>query len=242
MTCYESQHLPPNEWGLLSVCLRLSRGGKSRLFFDGRKMAARFSGTSKTSIYRLAARLVTAGWLVPLNGVGRKNAEGNNRYEATQYRVLTHAEWITTYGTSQCAVCKDPFPSLGMDCQSIPKIAKNHSQNSEKPFPPAGHSFVGTVFVEPFVPVKISEDQSEEQLRPWMRPFKQVIQERLKHNPDPKCKVCAGTGRVSVNHLGDRTTMPCSCRRDRNANQPSESRNSDTPEKPESSCALGASA
>jgi prepilin-type processing-associated H-X9-DG protein len=50
--CYESQHMHPKEFALLTVCLRLTNGGKNILYFDGRNMAARFKGASKSSMYR----------------------------------------------------------------------------------------------------------------------------------------------------------------------------------------------
>jgi hypothetical protein len=95
--CYESNHLHIREWGLLDVLQRVTKGCKSTLFFDGRTIAGWFSGVSKTAIYDSKDRLVREGWLIPLNGTGKKRQSGSKRFEATQYRVLDHEEWIKTH-------------------------------------------------------------------------------------------------------------------------------------------------
>lgn len=141
--CYESQHLHPREWGLLHVLQRVTKGCKSTLFFDGPTIAGWFSGDSKSSIYRSAARLVRDGWLIPLNGAGKKRKPGSKRFESTQYRVLNHDEWIKTHKGE----CK-PFPKEGTD--SIPKVGNGpfpkegtvHSHFDKKPFPIEGRSSV----------------------------------------------------------------------------------------------------
>jgi hypothetical protein len=141
--CYESQHMHPREWGLLHVLQRVTKGCKATLFFDGPTIAGWFSGDSKSSIYRSAARLVRDGWLIPLNGGGKKRQPGSKRFEATQYRVLDHAQWIKTHKGK----CK-PFPNEGTE--SIPKVGNGpfpnegtvHSHFDEKPFPIEGRSSV----------------------------------------------------------------------------------------------------
>jgi hypothetical protein len=75
--CYESNHLHIREWGLLDVLQRVTKGCKSTLFFDGRTIAGWFSGVSKTAIYDSKDRLVREGWLIPLNGTGKKRQSGS---------------------------------------------------------------------------------------------------------------------------------------------------------------------
>lgn len=158
--CHESHHLTLQQWGLLSVCLKLTSGGKNKLFFDGRKMAARFSGMSKSTIYRIVAKLEEGGWLVPQNATSGKTRKTQARkpdgsYVPTEYTVLTHEAWAENNGTQQClksegtvptdengAVPTDengPFPKQAL---AVPKTDISRSQNSASPFPPVGHSFI----------------------------------------------------------------------------------------------------
>lgn len=143
--CYESQHMHPREWGLLNVLQRVTHGGKRTLFFNGRSIATWFSGVSKTTVYQSAARLVSEGWLVPLNRAGKKRRPGTERYESTMYRVLTHTEWIKTEkGKGKC----NPVPEEGLE--SIPESGTGPVQKEglsqsgipKKPVRNEGHSYV----------------------------------------------------------------------------------------------------
>ncbi len=107
------------EYALWEVCMRLTAGAKNKLFFDGRKMAARFTATSKSSIYRIAQSLISKGWLTPLNGEGHKRHKGSGMYQATEYKVRTHEEWTAKYGTKQC--CREPLDELPAETP-VPKI------------------------------------------------------------------------------------------------------------------------
>jgi len=143
--CYESQHMHPREWGLLQLCLQITRGGKTTLFFDGRKMAARFAGVSKDTIYRSAAKLVSAGWLIPLNGIGKKRANGSEHYQATMYRVLSHAEWIKTeIGKGKCKPVSEEGLEASRELGTEPVALQGlgQSQNGHMPVPEVRHSFV----------------------------------------------------------------------------------------------------
>jgi hypothetical protein len=111
--CYASQHLHPGEFAVWEVSMRLTSGGKNTLFFDGRSMAKRFSGISKDYVYRAVKKLVMKGWLSPLNGPGRKMNKHTRRYEATQYHVLCHSEWVSVHGSSHCAGRADETGPLG---------------------------------------------------------------------------------------------------------------------------------
>jgi hypothetical protein len=120
--CYESNHLHIREWGLLDVLQRVTKGCKSTLFFDGRTIAGWFSGVSKTAIYDSKDRLVREGWLIPLNGTGKKRQSGSKRFEATQYRVLDHEEWIKTHKGE----CK-PVRNEGLE--SSPEVGTSPVRN-----------------------------------------------------------------------------------------------------------------
>ena len=147
--CFESQHMHPREWGLLHVLQRVTKGCKSILFFDGPTIATWFTGVSKSAIYESKDRLVDDGWLVPLNGKGRKRRSGSKRFESTQYRVLSHDEWIKTH-KGKC----QPFRNEGTESipergngaipesgngtipergnGAIPEMRKNHSGTREE--------------------------------------------------------------------------------------------------------------
>jgi Fe2+ or Zn2+ uptake regulation protein len=147
--CYTSQHLTPQEHGLLDVCMRLTSGGKNTLYFDGRKMAARFSRISKSSIYRTVGTLVSSGWLKPLNGGGKKRRNGTEQYEATQYQVMSHEQWITKHGTEECCQGRqvEPVPSTGTEPVPStgtlsPKYGNGQSQDGSEPVPSTGHNSV----------------------------------------------------------------------------------------------------
>lgn len=100
MACYPSQHLHAREWGLLEVCLRLTSGGKNPLYFDGRKMAARFSDVRKDAVYDSVRRLVKLGWLIEVKS--HKRNKTTQRFEKTVYQVLTHEQWTKKHGTKAC--------------------------------------------------------------------------------------------------------------------------------------------
>jgi hypothetical protein len=214
VTCYAAQHLHPKDWGLLEVCLRITHGGKHPLYFDGRKMAARFSGVSKTCIYDSAARLVTAGWLLPLNGTGRKIAQATKRYEATQYEVLTHDKWVAVHGAQGCS---NPFPIPGMDssagvtpvsrsCNSIPEINELQSGNCTNPVPSSGHSFLGISLLKPPVAKSFAHEDRIAELE-------QQLQDLPQYRPArPDCEKCGGSGLVQRVHYGMPRLVPCKCR------------------------------
>jgi hypothetical protein len=156
LNCYASQHMHPREWGLLDVCLRLTNGGTRNLFFDGRKMAARFSGSSKSAIYRGVARLEKAGWLVQINTPGKRNKK-TKRYEKSIYQVLTHEQWTAKRGTKKCRQVVDnpspnsgngdgaPSPTIGNGASPTNESSQSHFRDEPVPFlkspvPELGHS------------------------------------------------------------------------------------------------------
>ncbi len=128
--CCTRQHLSPEEWGILEDCTRLTCGAKKRFFLDGRKLAARFSGISKSGVYRAIERLVSKGWMVKTSGGTRNRKTG--MFDRTEYRILSHEEWVK----GKCCTC--PTGGTG----TCPKIANHLSQIRKPPVPRAGHSSV----------------------------------------------------------------------------------------------------
>jgi hypothetical protein len=150
--CHASQHLRMAEHGLLDVCLRLTSGGKNPLYFDGRNMAARFKGAHKDAIYRAALSLVKQGWLIPLNGQGKKRIKASGLYAATEYTVLSHPAWVEKHGPDECSGA-DHDGSPVATVQTAPfakstttsrKTGDHRSQNDPPPVAQARHSSVDT--------------------------------------------------------------------------------------------------
>ena len=148
--CYASQHLSMAEHGLLDVCLRLTSGGKNPLFFDGRNMAARFKGVYKDAIYRAALSLVAQGWLIPLNGQGKKRIKASGLYAATEYTVLSHSAWVGKHGPDECfSADQDSSPVAPVQTApfaksptTVRKTGDHRSQNGPPPVAQARHSSV----------------------------------------------------------------------------------------------------
>lgn len=189
--CFPSQHLTAAENGLFDVCMRITSGGKNLLLFDGRKMAARFTGVSKDVVYRLTASLVKKGWLVPVNGNGRKRNKSTGMYDATKYRVIEHGYWVVSNGTGQC-VGSEPVAPVRMEpfAQSPTtsrKTSDHHSQNHLAPVAPARHSFVKAFekkpLIEAFVPETQGQTQQQDQKRAPSLSSKKQNQEQPQHPP-----------------------------------------------------------
>jgi hypothetical protein len=150
--CYASQHLSMAEHGLLDVCLRLTSGGKNPLYFDGRNMAARFKGVYKDTVYRAALSLVAQGWLIPLNGQGKKRIKASGLYAATEYTVLNHSAWVEKHGPDECFSADDDGVPV-VPVQTAPfaksptasrKTGDHRSQNRTPPVAQARHSSVAS--------------------------------------------------------------------------------------------------
>lgn len=131
MNCYASHHLTLAESAVLAVCLRLTCGGNKPLHFDGRAIAARFTGVSHQTVYRVAKSLAAKGWLVKKSGGFRAHAK-NGLYAHTVYNVLTHEQWVLkhknecrTVITSENGETKPPSspvdhrPSSSVDHSSV---------------------------------------------------------------------------------------------------------------------------
>lgn len=97
--CFEHRHMRFDEYGL--YCYAKTVSNKSGIFyFDGRSVADCFSGHTKTAAYRVFNNLVEKGWFEVIKKGGRNDS---GEYEATQVRVLAHAEWAINH-TDECPV------------------------------------------------------------------------------------------------------------------------------------------
>ena len=106
-TCKANHHMTPTEYALWDVCMGLSRATRI-LYFDGRKLAGRFTGFTKSACYRTLQSLMLSGWFIPLEAGQRRTRGGT--YAARSYKVLTHDEWISLHGTKKCF---DTIPAGG---------------------------------------------------------------------------------------------------------------------------------
>jgi len=142
--CYASQHLSPEENGVLDVIMRLTHGGRRPFLLDGRKLAARFGRCNKNTIYRIIHALEAQGWLVRSGG-GQQN-EQTGKYDSTTYHVLTHKQWAKVHAGA---------------CVPVPKSGQVQSRFEQKPVPESGHSFVSTSVLETFVKANMGSPDGE---------------------------------------------------------------------------------
>jgi len=133
--CFAHAHMTPDEYGVWNLCRELSyKSGV--LLLDGRSMAQRFAGTSKSTIYRLVKALTKGEWFVLLEPL-KRGASG--QYLAARYKVLSHDEWTERHGCTQCSHQRvtSPVPKSASTC---PEIEVHLSQNHVPPVPYLGHS------------------------------------------------------------------------------------------------------
>jgi hypothetical protein len=138
MTCYERQHMTPAEYGLWEYARTVSHAS-GVFYLDCRKTQAEFSGTSKSTIYRLAGSLQQKGFFVLLREPQR-TARGTKT--AKEYRPLSHEEWAAQHPNVTCpARGTSHVPETGQ-VATCPKIEGSLSQNRVSPVPPVGRSLV----------------------------------------------------------------------------------------------------
>jgi hypothetical protein len=116
--CFAHHHLKPAEYGLLHLCRTLA-GKSGILYFDGRKMAARFSGVSKDTVYRTAKSLVEKGWLEVMKSSRRRD---DGTMSPTHYRVLSHEEWAVSH-PDQCGQPVSPA-RLDLSQNAVAPVSK----------------------------------------------------------------------------------------------------------------------
>jgi hypothetical protein len=134
--CFAHYHMTIDEYGLWTHARELSHESKV-FYFDGRKIAARFSGTGKDRPYRIGKRLVRKGWFSVLRAPKRLK---NGMFAPGKYYPLSHDEWINKNGTDFCFAC--PQSATGGDSTS-PQIANHQSSNCERPVAKRGHNLKG---------------------------------------------------------------------------------------------------
>lgn len=147
--CFAHYHLTPEEHSLWVIGMDLSFREK-RLFFDGRKMVARYcaGATTKSSVYRTLDRLVRKGWFRLLQPRTRNKYTG--RYYAAQYRVLNHAEWVGERGAKNCRkiapsdteeMLESPVPLREKSDEiTCPTSVVTCPTSASEPVPPVGHN------------------------------------------------------------------------------------------------------
>lgn len=143
--CHASYHMRLQEYALWEVCMRLTSGGRNKLYFDGRAMAARFAHCSRSAIYNQRENLLRKGWLEPLNlgPNGKVPRKANGQCSATELCVLTHDQWIEKYGTDRCCQSSPldkPIPAGWTG--PVQKIDLASPESKQEPVQPSGHSFV----------------------------------------------------------------------------------------------------
>ena len=87
--CYPHHHMTAQQYGFWDVCRSLAFKNDI-LFFNGRSIAARFKGMSKSSAYLLADSLVEGGWFLLLKDSTRRK---DGTFSPKQYRLLSHEDW-----------------------------------------------------------------------------------------------------------------------------------------------------
>jgi hypothetical protein len=131
--CWAHRHMSYTDYGILNVvtawAYQKSAKVKGTLFFDGLRISNEFSDGCKGTIYKFRDRMVTAGWLIPMDPVvidpktGLKIAKRNKRngkLSSERYRVLKHEEWAAAH-PGACELCRavqhdeEPVHPEGMD-------------------------------------------------------------------------------------------------------------------------------
>jgi hypothetical protein len=101
--CFANLHMTMAEHSLWSVCRSLSYQNGSILRFDGRYIAKLFADGSKSKIYRTAAALVEAGWLIPVQE--RRKDPKTGRWLSTYFYIQAPEEWAEEHPHD----CKPPL-------------------------------------------------------------------------------------------------------------------------------------
>jgi hypothetical protein len=116
--CFAHRHMSFTDYAVFLVvtawAYQKSAKVKGTLFFDGLRISNEFSDGCKGTIYKFRDRMVTAGWLIPMDPVvidpttGLKIAKRNKRngkLSSERYRVLKHEEWAAAH-PGACELCR----------------------------------------------------------------------------------------------------------------------------------------
>jgi hypothetical protein len=121
------------QYGFWDVCRSLAHKNKI-LFFNGRSIAERFQGMSKSTAYLLAEALVEAGWFKLVKDSTRRK---DGTFSPKQYQVLSHEEWAHEH-PGGC----EPVQPAGLDDISPVQPADSPVQPADQPVQPAGHNLL----------------------------------------------------------------------------------------------------
>jgi hypothetical protein len=131
--CYPHHHMTAAQYGFWDVCRSLAHKNKI-LFFNGRSIAERFQGMSKSTAYLLAEALTEGGWLKLVKDSTRRK---DGTFSPKQYQVLSHEEWAAEHPEG-CL----PVPPAGLDDISPVQPADSPVQPADQPVQPAGHNLL----------------------------------------------------------------------------------------------------
>jgi hypothetical protein len=140
--CHAQSHMTCAEFGLWEQYRKLSHA-TNQMFEATENTAARFSGESRSSIYRLRSRLVEKGWLV----VVKKSKRGKSgRPSATIFQVLDHDQWEKTNVKSDCKTSSNnellPVPEMEPEALlPVPEVKSSSSRSGILPVPKVEHRF-----------------------------------------------------------------------------------------------------
>lgn len=121
------------QYGFWDVCRTLAFKNDI-LFFNGRSIAARFQGMSKSTAYLLADALVESGWFKLIKDSMRRK---DGTFSPKQYRVLSHDQWVLEHPEG-CL----PVQPAGLDDISPVQPADSPVQPADQPVQPAGHNLI----------------------------------------------------------------------------------------------------
>jgi hypothetical protein len=140
--CHAQQHMSCAEFGLWEQYRKLSFAS-GQLFEATENTASRFTGESRSSIYRLRAKLIQKGWLV----ISKKSKPGENgRHRPTIFRVIDHEEWVRKHGKADCNLSSwaelQPVPEMESGAKlPVPEMKSPSSKSETDPVPKVEHRF-----------------------------------------------------------------------------------------------------
>jgi hypothetical protein len=93
LPCFAHCHMRAAEYGFYELCRALAHK-TGTVYFDGRKIAARFGRMSKTTAYDLAHALTEKGFFEVVRQPGYRK---NGTFQPYYFRVLSHKEWAAEH-------------------------------------------------------------------------------------------------------------------------------------------------
>jgi hypothetical protein len=123
--CYTHRHLTPEEYGLWVHARELAHAS-GVFYFSGPAVARHFRGTTKTTIYRVAKSLVSAGWF--LEKQKSRHDPTTGVFRAAQYEPISHDEWAERH-PGQCTTMTE------IEHGTMTEIEHGRSQFRDSPFP-----------------------------------------------------------------------------------------------------------